>query len=244
MSHCLTGIQIVTSCSCFLNQFIYCFYKKIIVRSGKEIMKYTWTPSAIQDLLKKLTQAIAGLEEPMSLKIVHEYGKDPFLILISCLLSLRARDVVTYKVSKELFKYAKTPQELVAMPIAALEKIIRPIGTYKRKAHILHDVSEYLIKNHAGKVPSDEAELLAIRGVGRKTANLVRGIAFDIPSICVDVHVHRIANALGLVHTKTPEQTEVALKKIIPKKDWLKINHLLVVWGQNRAKMREMGFEF
>lgn len=207
-------------------------------------MKRVWRASDIQTLFKKLTKAIVGLEEPMSLKIVHDYGKDPFLILISCLLSLRARDVVTYKVSRELFKYAKTPQELAVMPIPEIEKIIHSIGTYKRKAHVLRDVSRYLLEHYEGKVPSDEASLLAIPGVGRKTANLVRGIAFAIPSICVDVHVHRISNALGLVHTKTPEQTEAALKKIIPKKDWLKINHLFVVWGQNRRKMKELGFVY
>lgn len=207
-------------------------------------MKHNWTPAALQQLFNTLQTAIQDLEEPMSHKIVDDYGKDPFLILISCLLSLRARDVVTYKVSKELFKQAKTVQQLVKIPVATLEKIIRPIGTYKRKARILHEVSQYLIDHHDGAVPRDEAALLAIPGVGRKTANLVRGIAFDIPSICVDVHVHRIANALGLVHTKTPEQTEIALKKIIPKKDWLKINHLFVVWGQNRKKLEKKGLTY
>ena len=176
----------------------------------------------------------------MSLKIVQEYGKDPFLILISCLLSLRARDVVTYQVSTALFQHARTAQELVQLPIPLLEKIIHPIGTYKRKAHILHDVSEYLIQHYQGAVPSDEQELLAIPGVGRKTANLVRGIAFDIPSICVDVHVQRIAKELGLVHTTTPEQTEMALQKIVPKKDWIEINRLFVKLGQNRSKLKKM----
>ena len=200
-------------------------------------MKQSWSPAQIQVLLKTLKTVTKGFEKPMSLKIVDDYGKDPFLILISCLLSLRARDVVTYKVSHELFKRARTPQKLAALPIYDLEKIIHSIGTYKRKAHALHNASVYLLKNYAGKVPADETLLLAIPGVGRKTANLVLGIAFDIPSICVDVHVHRIANEIGLVHTKTPEQTEEALKKIVPKKDWLKINELFVMWGQNRKKM-------
>ncbi len=200
-------------------------------------MKKRWSPAEIQALLQQLRLLTKDFEEPMSFKIVEDYGKDPFLILISCLLSLRARDVMTYPISKELFKHARTPQELVAIPIPLLEKIIHSIGTYKRKARILHEASAYLIEQYGGKVPSDEAALLAIPGVGRKTANLVRGVAFDIPAICVDVHVHRIANELGLVHTKTPEQTEEALKKIVPKKDWILINELFVKLGQNRGRI-------
>lgn len=201
-------------------------------------MVRTWSPQEITHLFMQLEKVTQGLEEPMSLKIVQDYGKDPFLILISCLLSLRARDVVTYKVAKHLFEYARTPQELAHIPIFDLEKIIRSIGTYRRKAHILHDVSAYIIKHFDGTVPSDEQALLAIPGVGRKTMNLVRGIAFDISSICVDVHVHRLANLWGLVQTKTPEETEEALKKIIPRSRWLAVNRLFVMCGQNMHQIK------
>jgi endonuclease III len=226
-------------------------FESIYILIGKKIqqnnfvrifcMQLPWSPRAIQQLFERLEQVTKNFEEPMSFKIVEEYGNDPFLILISCLLSLRARDVVTYKVSQELFAHARTPQQLVKIPIYQLEKIIHPIGTYKRKALILHTVAAYLISHYHGAVPRDEQALLAIPGVGRKTANLVRGIAFGIPSICVDVHVHKIANELGLVATKTPEQTECALQKLIPKKDWLLINTLFVKVGQNRTRLKKMG---
>lgn len=197
-----------------------------------------WTRNNIQSLIQWLEKYTQSFEKPMSLKIVDIYGMDPFLILISCLLSLRSRDVVTFKVSQALFSRARTAQELATIPIPELETIIRSIGTYKRKARILHEVSLYLLKQYHGQVPSDEQALLAIPGVGRKTANLVRGIAFGIPALCVDVHVHRIANAWELVHTTTPEQTEAALQKIIPRKDWILMNTLLVQVGQHTKNLQ------
>jgi endonuclease III len=115
-------------------------------------------------------------------------------------------------------------------------KIPIPLGFYKRKAQILHDVSKEIIERFHGKVPSTETELLSIKHVGQKTAHLVLSMAFDIPAICVDTHVHRIANHLGLVETRTPEETEAALKKMIPKKWWSKINDIFVRWGQNVCK--------
>ncbi len=169
---------------------------------------------------------------PMSLLIAKEYGRNPFLILISCLLSLRARDSMTYKVSIELFKHAQTPEQLCKIP-STLEEILRPLGFYRKKALVLHEVSAYLLENYAGVVPSAEAELLKIPGVGIKTANLVRGVAFEIPAICVDVHVHRITNRLGWVKTKKPEQTLVELERLVPQEYWIELNTLLVMWGQN-----------
>lgn len=183
-------------------------------------------------IIKVLTKASAKLPPPMSALIVRDYGKNPFLILISCLLSLRARDTTTYPVCKKLFARARTPQEIVKLSKQELEKIIYSTGFYHRKAQVLHEVSAGLLKRFNGKVPHTEKELLSLPGVGRKTANLVLAEAFDIPAICVDTHVHRLANKLGLVHTKTPEQTENALKKIVPKKYWKDLNRLLVTWGQ------------
>lgn len=178
-------------------------------------------------------KATAHMEQPMISKIIQAYGKNPFLILISSLLSLRAKDSTTFLVCKELFKLAKTPQELLKIPIDQLEQLIFATGFYKRKAHLLHQVSKDLIERFDSKVPSTEEELLSIKGVGRKTANLVLGQAFSIPAICVDTHVHRISNRLGWVSTKSPQETEIELKKIVPQDKWIKINHLLVSWGQN-----------
>lgn len=171
--------------------------------------------------------------QPASVSIVAEFGKDPFLILVSCLLSLRTKDSVSLSASKRLFKCAKTPQQMLKLSVWQIEKLIYPTGFYHRKARLLHAVSSDLLARFDGKVPAHLDDLLSIKGVGRKTANLVLGMAFDIPSICVDTHVHRVSNRLGLVKTKTTQETELALKKIIPRQYWIEFNHLLVMWGQN-----------
>ena len=178
--------------------------------------------------------------QPMSLLIQQEYGKSPYLILVSCLLSLRARDTVTLPICRQLFSLAQTPLQMLAISRPDLEHILRSIGFYRQKAKTLHEVSRDLIARFKGKVPSGEADLLSIKGVGRKTANLVRGMAFDIPAICVDTHVHRLANQLGLVHTKTPEQTERELAMLVPKKYWIELNHLLVTWGQQVPRKQQI----
>lgn len=184
----------------------------------------------ILQLLKKATK---HMTPPMSALITAKYGKNPFLILISCLLSLRTRDPVTFKVSEELFKYVRTPQELVKLPVQKVEKILHPLGFFHRKAKTIHDVSKTLIVKFHGLVPANEEELLSLKGVGRKTANLVLGEAFGIPALCVDTHVHRVANRLGLVETQNPNETERELQKIIPRHEWIALNHLFVMWGQN-----------
>jgi endonuclease-3 len=165
--------------------------------------------------------------------IIHEFGKNPYLILIACLLSLRARDAATIHVCKALFSSIKTPQQLLTLPVNTLEAIIKPIGFFKTKATILRSVSNDIIERFADKVPDTEKELLSIKGIGRKTAMLVLSKAFDQDTICVDVHVHRISNRLGLVKTKTPHDTEVAIANILPKKYWTLWNTWLVLWGQN-----------
>jgi endonuclease-3 len=180
-----------------------------------------------------LRQNTVHMQKPMVSIIIDRFGKNPFLILISCLLSLRAKDTATLPVCLKLFEQIKTPQDLLNIPQSELEQRIYTVGFYKKKAHTLHEVSRRLIEQYKGKVPSAVDELLKLPGVGQKTANLVMGEAFDIPAICVDIHVHRISNRLGLVNTKTPEETEVALKKILPKEYWIEWNRLLVMWGQN-----------
>ncbi|MBM3894541.1 endonuclease III, partial [Candidatus Dependentiae bacterium] len=144
----------------------------------------------------------------MSDVMVNTFGKDPFVLLMSCLISLRAKDRVTTGICQKLFSDAPTLESLRELPRSDLEKRLFSVGFYKVKAQTLHNVCDFLIERFQGKVPLTMEELLVIPGVGRKTANLVLGMAFDQPSICVDVHVHRIANELGWVKTKTPEETE------------------------------------
>jgi endonuclease-3 len=171
--------------------------------------------------------------EPASVTIVSTYGRDPYLVLISCLLSLRTKDSVSLPASLRLFQLGTTPQALLALPLHQLEKTIYPVGFYRVKARNIHAISQLLVDSYAAQVPESESELLTLPGVGRKTANLVRAQGFGLPAICVDTHVHRISNRLGLVATTTPEQTERELKQILPEQYWSEYNNLLVMWGQN-----------
>jgi len=197
----------------------------------------------VVQIIHALRKATRDMPEPMSTIIAKEYHKDPYIILISCLLSLRARDVVTLPISRKLFSTVKTPQQMVKMSQSELEKIIHPLGFFRRKATVLKQVSKELIDRFHGKVPHTQEELMSLPGVGIKTANLVLGVAFDIPALCVDTHVHRLSNQLGLVHTKTPEQTEKALQKVIPRNNWIEWNHLLVKWGQSRKPITELSIK-
>lgn len=171
--------------------------------------------------------------EPASSSIVAEYGKDPYLVLISCLLSLRTKDTVSWPASRRLFAHAKTPTQMLSLPVAQIKTLIYPCGFYRRKALLMHSVSQDLLDRFAGLVPQTREELISIPGVGIKTANLVLAVAFDIPAICVDTHVHRISNRLGLVRTKSVEETEKELMQVIPRELWGEYSRLLVMWGQN-----------
>lgn len=187
----------------------------------------------IKNIVKKLELITKKFAPTLIEQIIDEYGKNPYLILISCLLSLRARDKTTIYVCRSLFSLAKTPQDMLKISQSKLEKIIFRSGFYKNKAKAIHDVSRAIVNKFHGKVPKTYAELISIKGIGPKTANLVLGMAFEIPAICVDTHVHRISNLLGIVKTKTPTQTQLELEKIIDKKYWIKWNNLLVKLGQN-----------
>ena len=158
--------------------------------------------------------------------------KDAFKILISCLISLRVKDEITEKISKELFKIVVKQQDIVDMPKEKLEKIIFSSGYYRNKAKTLKHVSSELINRFNSKVPESEEELLSIKGIGRKTMNIVRAFAFGKEAIPVDVNVHRIANRLGLVETKNADKTEKELEKILPKKYWREINALFILHGK------------
>lgn len=171
--------------------------------------------------------------EPAASQIVAKYGKNPFLVLISCILSLRTKDTVSLPASLRLFDHAKTPHEILNLSNIQIEKLIYPVGFYRRKAQSIHAVCKELIDRFDGNVPSAFDDLISLPGVGSKTANLVLGYGFGIPAICVDTHVHRISNRLGLVRSNTPEETERQLKELLPKEHWIEYNRLMVMWGQN-----------
>jgi len=158
--------------------------------------------------------------------------RDPFKILISCLLSLRTQDKNTEKASNSLFAVASTPQEIVKLPLKKLEKLVYSSGHYKKKSRVLKHVSSELIKRFDSKVPDTEEQLLSIKGIGRKTANIVLGFAFDKLVLPIDTHCHRIPNRLGLIKTKNPTETEIEVGKILAKKYWPEFNSLFVQFGQ------------
>lgn len=187
---------------------------------------------AIQ-IVKKLRIATEGMEAPAATQIVQKFGRDPYLVLVSCVLSLRTKDTISLPASLELFKHAKTPQAMLKLPLKTIEKLIYQTGFYRTKAKNIHAMSKEILERFNGQVPHTKDELMSLPGVGLKTANLVLADGFGIPAICVDTHVHRISNRLGLIETKTVEQTEKALQQILPKEYWSEWNKLLVMWGQN-----------
>lgn len=158
---------------------------------------------------------------------------DPFKVLISCLLSLRARDENTEKVSKQLYEVADTPEQIVNLPTDQLEKLIFSSGHYKKKARVLQSVSNELITRFNSKVPKTKEELLSIKGIGPKTANIVLAFAFNQLVLPIDTHCHRIPNRLGWLKTKNPEQTEKELEKILPKIYWQDFNAIFVQFGRD-----------
>lgn len=165
-----------------------------------------------------------------------EQQKDPYIVLIACILSLRTNDVTTYPATIKMLELAETPQDMMNVDEEDLVEAIYPVGFYNNKAKQIIALSKKLVEEYDGKVPPTIDELLKFDGVGRKTANLVLAKGYNIPAICVDVHVHRIFNRLGLVKTNTPEETEMELRKIIPEKYWIKLNTEFVTLGQNVCK--------
>jgi endonuclease-3 len=170
--------------------------------------------------------------ERTTLNKMRKEDKDPFKILISCLLSLRSRDETTEKISNHLFQIADTPEKIISIQLSKLEGIIYSTGHYHKKALTLKSVSKELIEKFNGKVPNTKEELLSIKGIGPKTANIVLNFAFDQEVLPIDIHCHRIPNRLGWVRTKIPEQTEIALMKILPKQYWFEFNGIFVLFGR------------
>jgi endonuclease III len=160
-------------------------------------------------------------------------NEEAFKILISCLLSLRTKDEITEKVSANLFKIANTPQEIINLPTKQLEKIIFSTGHYKKKAQILKHVSQELLSRFKGEVPKTREELISIKGIGPKTANIVLNFAFGEDVLPIDTHCHRIPNRLGWIETKNAEASEFALMKVLPKEYWGDFNGIFVLFGKN-----------
>ncbi len=186
----------------------------------------------IRVVFERLEAAMPGWETPL-VDAMAASGDDPFRILIATILSLRTRDTVTAEVAPQLFARAATPEALLALPRETLRETIRPVGFYNNKTETIREVCQLLLERYGGAVPDDLDELLTLPGVGRKTANLVVTAGYGKPGICVDTHVHRISNRFGYVATKTPDQTEMALRAKLPDDLWLDINRLLVSLGQN-----------
>lgn len=168
--------------------------------------------------------------------LTAETSHDPFKVLISTILSLRTLDTTTAKVSKRLFEIADNPHDMLKLDVREVEKTIYPIGFYKTKARTILYICRELVEKYDSQVPDDLDELLRLKGIGRKTANLVVTLGYEKLGICVDTHVHRISNRLGYIKTKTPYETEMALKEKLPKKYWIKYNDILVSFGQHLCR--------
>jgi len=165
--------------------------------------------------------------------------RDPFKVLISCILSLRTRDETTARVSKKLYQLADNPKDMAKLSENDIARVIKSVNYYKTKAKRIKSISKLLIEKFNGKVPDDLDTLLTFKGVGRKTANIVIVYGFNKQGIPVDVHVHKISNRLGWVDTKSPEKTEIELRKILPKQYWMDLNDLFVQFGQNICLSRK-----
>ncbi len=187
----------------------------------------------------RIEQVIALLEEAAGdwdVPIVTQYADDqrgPFAILISTLLSLRTKDEVTEAASKRLFALADRPETMVMLPEETIRQVIYPAGFYRNKARAIVEVCRELIERYESRVPDTIESLLTLKGVGRKTANLVVTLGYGKEGICVDTHVHRISNRLGYVRTRTPDETEFALRRKLPRKYWIRYNTLLVAFGRS-----------
>jgi len=189
----------------------------------------------IDAIVKKLTEYVQTVKTPI-IDLVTAETHDPFKILIGTVLSARTKDETTAKCIERLFAVVNTPNDLVGLSIPQIEKLIFPVGFYHQKAKNLHSLAQKLINDFNSCVPATIDEMLTLPGVGRKTANLVMIMAFDKPAMCVDTHVHRISNRFGYIQTKTPAESELALRQKLPLRHWKVYNSLLVAFGQSLCK--------
>ena len=189
----------------------------------------------IHSAMKILRREVPRWDTPIVTLMAETY-ESPFRVLISCVLSLRTQDATTAKASHRLFAVADSPQAMTKLTAKRIEKLIFPVGFYRTKAKNILSICQTLIDGYGGQVPDEIDELLKLKGVGRKTANLVVTLGYKKPGICVDTHVHRISNRWGYVRTRTPEKTEVALRMKLPKQYWIEYNDLLVSFGQHLCR--------
>jgi len=189
----------------------------------------------IHPIIRILRREVPKWETPIVTLMAETY-ESPFRVLISCILSLRTQDATTAQASHRLFALAETPEAMLKLTTQKIAKLIYPVGFYRTKAKVIRDVCRVLMQDYSGRVPDDIDELLKLKGVGRKTANLVVTLGYRKPGICVDTHVHRISNRWGYVKTATPEKTEFALRDKLPKSYWIEYNDLLVSFGQHLCR--------
>jgi len=189
----------------------------------------------IHSAIRILRREVPKWETPIVTLMAETY-ESPFRVLISCILSLRTQDSTTAQASHRLFALADTPRKMVKLPVKTIEKTIFPVGFYRTKAKVIREICKVLLRDYSGKVPDDIDELLKLKGVGRKTANLVVTLGYKKPGICVDTHVHRISNRWGYLRTTNPHETEFALREKLPKQYWIEYNDLLVSFGQHLCR--------
>jgi endonuclease-3 len=196
------------------------------------ILSLTMRNDDLPKVIRVLKKEFARFKTPYVTRVSTE-TRDPYRVLVSCILSLRTKDETTAGASARLFRLARTPAAMTALRIKDIEKAVYPAGFYRTKARTIWDISKRLVTEYASKVPDTIEGLLELKGVGRKTANLVVTHGYGKPGICVDTHVHRITNRWGYVRTRSPDLTERALREKLPKRYWIPINDLLVTFGQN-----------
>ena len=189
----------------------------------------------IHPAIRILRRAVPKWQTPI-VTVVAQSSESPFHVLISCILSLRTQDATTAQASRRLFALANTPAEMLKLTARKIEKAIFPVGFYRTKAKNIRAICRALLEKYSGKVPDEIDELLKLKGVGRKTANLVVTLGYRKPGICVDTHVHRISNRWGYVRTKNPKETEFALRAKLPTQYWIEYNDLLVTFGQHLCR--------
>ena len=182
-------------------------------------------------VIPRLRRAVKDFRDPSVTRIAKR-SRSPFRVLVSTVISARTKDEVTGPASERLFALAATPEKMARLSTAAIEKAIYPAGFYKTKARAIRNLCRVLVDEYGGAVPGEIDELVRLPGVGWKTANLVRTLGFGKPGICVDTHVHRVCNRLGAVSTGNPTETEFALREVLPRRNWIEINDLLVMYGQ------------
>lgn len=201
-------------------------------------VKPEWFPHGEKYASKVLSSIVGPVrkavrkEKDPSVTTIARKTRSPFRVLVSTVISARTKDEVTSGASRRLYELADTPEKMAGLRVDRIEKAIYPAGFYKNKAKAIKELSRMLLTDFGGNVPDTIDELVRLPGVGRKTANLVLTLGFGMPAICVDTHVHRVTNRLGVISTNNPEETEYALRRVLPVKHWIEINDLLVMYGK------------